>query len=121
MPEGREREMRRRVGGLFDQENGSWTGSSNGRVNDGRVVAGLGVVADPKLKAEFPVAVAQGNLVRAGRVTDAKLEMDATVCRDDDVFRRRYDLSAVQGFDGNRLAGIRGRILDRDIDHLIVP
>lgn len=79
------------------------------------------VVADPKLKSQFLVAPAQNNLVTPWLVSGAELEMDRAVRTDPQIFPDRDDPSPIEGFDANRLSRAGRRILNRDVDRLIVP
>jgi hypothetical protein len=78
-------------------------------------------VQHPKLKTQFLNSVAQRDLINARLVTGSKFEMDRAVCAYREISRRSYYAAAVQSFNGNGLAGICYRVIDGDIDGLIVP
>jgi hypothetical protein len=89
-------------------------------INDRLIVFRVFVVANPKLESKFLRTIPHGDLIDAWLMTGPKLEMDAPVRSYDEVFRGCDDVTAVQWFDCYRLTSLCPRILDPDIDGLVM-
>jgi hypothetical protein len=89
-------------------------------INDGLIVFRVVVVSDPKLESKFLGAIPHRDLIDAGLMSSPKLEMDRSVRSDNEVFWSSDDVTAIQSFDCYRLTWLCRRILNPDVDSLVM-
>jgi hypothetical protein len=88
-------------------------------VNNRLIVSRVFFVAHPELESKFLGAIPQGDLIDAWLMASSKLEMNRPVSYDE-VFRGRDDVTAVQSFHRYQLTALCRRVLDPDIDGLVM-
>ena len=89
-------------------------------VNDRRIIFWMLVVQHPELEAEFLRSIAQEDLIDAGLVSGAEFEMNGPIRSNDQVLRSGDNLTAIQRLNGHRVSRVARRILNGDIDDLIM-
>jgi hypothetical protein len=89
-------------------------------VNDRRIIFWMLVVQHPELEAEFLRSIAQEDLIDAGLVSGAEFEMNGPIRSNDQVLRSGDNLTAIQRLNGHRVTRVARRILNGDIDDLIM-